>query len=83
MGMAYGISNKQGKHSLEKPTNPRNTEKSEFAHAASTYGNAEEALKIRSTKYKIITKTPRFGKDTVAQEDVDRLVQSLEVSLQS
>ena len=85
-GMKYGVSNTQGQ------TLPKEVEKILIlAHGAgislldtaSLYGNAEQALgQCDLSSFRIITKTPRFGKDFISEVDVECISQTLFASLQ-
>ena len=85
-GMQYGLSNKQGQ------TSPKEVrEILKVAHSAgitlldtaSLYGNAEQALgQSNLSSFRVITKTPKFGKDLVSKADVEHLVQTFTASLE-
>ena len=85
-GMQYGVSNKQGQTPPEEVNRIL-----ELAHSAgismldtaSLYGNAEQALgQSNLSSFRVITKTPKFGKEWVSNGDIDHLVQAFAESLQ-
>ena len=84
-GMPYGVSNSKG----QTPTDEVNRIL-KFAHSAgismidtaSLYGNAEQAIgQSNIASFRVITKTPKFGKHMVNHEDVDLLIQAFTESL--
>ena len=85
-GMQYGVSNQQGQTPLDEVHNilkvARNAGIS-LLDTASLYGNAEQALgKSNLSSFRVITKTPKFGKDLVSRADVECLVLAFTESLQ-
>ena len=85
-GMQYGVSNKQGQTSLNEVHRILKVAHSAgilLLDTASLYGNAEHALgQSNLSSFRVITKTPKFGKELVSKADVDCLVQTFTVSLQ-
>lgn len=85
-GMQYGVSNKQGQTSPEEVREILKVAYSagiSLLDTASLYGNAEQALgQSNLSSFRVITKTPKFGKDLVSKADVEYLVQTFTTSLQ-
>lgn len=87
-GIDYGISNQDGKTSLdeiEKILDVAMHNGISIIDTAAMYGTSEEALGKTSSdsfKFKIVTKTPRFTSSAITSDDVQRLEDSFFQSLQ-
>ena len=85
-GMKYGVSNKQGQTPLEEVNSILRVARRariSLLDTASLYGNAEQVLgKFDLSSFRVITKTPKFGKDLISEADVKNLTQTLFASLQ-
>ena len=85
-GMHYGVSNKQGQtpsEEVDKILKLSHSARISLLDTASLYGNAEQALgQSNLSSFRVITKTPKFGKDLVSKADVEHLVQTFTASLQ-
>lgn len=86
-GMPYGVSNKLGQTSIEEIKRILKVAHSagiSLLDTASLYGNAEQALgESDLSSYRVITKTPKFGKDSVLKADADELVRTFNASLRN
>lgn len=86
-GIDYGISNQDGKTSLdeiEKILNVAMHNGISVIDTAAMYGTSEEALGktlSESHRFKIVTKTPRFTSSAITSDDVQRLEDSFSQSL--
>lgn len=85
-GMKYGVSNTQGQTPLEEVNRILRVARRagiSLLDTASLYGNAEQTLgHFDLSSFRVITKTPRLGKDFVSKADVENLVQTFFASLQ-
>lgn len=85
-GMQYGVSNTQGKTHHKEVREILKVAQSagiSLLDTASLYGDAEQALgQSNLSSFRVITKTPKFGKDLVSKSDVVHLVQTFSASLQ-
>jgi len=85
-GMQYGVSNKQGQTHPEEVNRILKVAQSagiSLLDTASLYGNAEQALgKSNLSSFRVITKTPKFGKDLVSKVGVECIVRTFNTSLQ-
>lgn len=87
-GLDYGISNQDGKTSLDEIKKILDVAKHNgisVIDTAAMYGTSEEALGKTlsdSFKFKIVTKTPRFTSSAITSDDVQRLEDSFFQSLQ-
>ena len=85
-GMQYGVSNTQGKTSpeeVDRILKVARTSGVSLLDTASLYGTAEQALGHSDlSPFRVVTKTPKFGKDSISKVDVDNLVQTFLASLQ-
>ncbi len=85
-GMQYGVSNKQGQTPPEEVNRILKLAHSagiSILDTASLYGNAEQALgQSNLSSFRVITKTPKFGKNLGSNGDADHLVQAFTESLQ-
>ena len=86
-GMQYGVSNKKGQTSpdeVNRILKVANSAGISLLDTASLYGNAEQALgQSNLSSFRVITKTPKFGKNLVSQADLEHLVQTFTASLQN
>lgn len=86
-GMHYGVSNAKGQTPLEevhKILESAYRAGIMLLDTASLYGNAEQALgHTNLAPFRVITKTPKFGKLVISSDDVERLVQTFSDSLQN
>ncbi len=84
-GMPYGISNRQGQTSTEEVKRILKAAHKagiSLLDTASLYGNAEQVLgESDLTAYRVITKTPKFGKDAILSADADELIRTFRDSL--
>lgn len=85
-GMKYGVSNTEGQTPLVEVNRILRVAHSSgisLLDTASLYGNAEQALgQFDLSSFRVITKTPKFGKDSISEADVENLVQTFFTSLQ-
>ena len=85
-GMQYGVSNTQGQTQPEEVREILKVAQSagiSLLDTASLYGNAEQALgQTNLSSFRIITKTPKFGKNLVSRADAEHLVRTFTASLQ-
>ena len=85
-GMQYGVSNKQGQTHPEEVDRILKVAQSagiSLLDTASLYGNAEQALgQSNLSSFRVITKTPKFGKDLASKAGVECLIRTFNASLQ-
>lgn len=85
-GMKYGVSNEQGQTSLDEVHRILKVAQSaeiSLIDTASLYGNAEHTLgQSNLSSFRVITKTPKFGRDLISKSDVEHLAQTFIASLQ-
>ena len=86
-GMPYGVSNKLGQtpaKEIKRILKVAHSAGISLLDTASLYGNAEQALgQSNLSSFRVITKTPKFGKNLVSQADLEHLVQTFTASLQN
>lgn len=86
-GMPYGVSNKLGQTPVEEIKRILKVAHSagiSLLDTAFLYGNAEQALGASDlSSFRVITKTPKFGKDSVLKADTDELFRTFNASLRN
>lgn len=86
-GMPYGVSNKLGRtpaKEIKRILKVAHSAGISLLDTASLYGNAEQALgESDLSSYRVITKTPKFGNDSVLKADTDDLVRTFNASLRN
>ena len=85
-GMKYGVSNSQGQTSADEVRKILATASSvgiSLLDTAPLYGQAEQTLgQSDLSRFRVITKTPKFRKDNISTSDADYLVQTFYTSLE-
>jgi aryl-alcohol dehydrogenase-like predicted oxidoreductase len=86
-GMPYGVSNKQGQTTpdeVKRILKEAHKAGISLLDTASLYGNAEQVLgRSDLAPYQVITKTPRFGNDTIERSDAEELIRGFHKSLRN